>query len=162
MAPVPKPCGTYNNEMNVINCSFPWRVVIVIGPTGLAALFIKYDYAETKDLAKTFLTLASGVLVISLTFSEKVVEFRTASWPSKLSIVVAWISLILSIIFCGSALVYLSIAGGEAVYGGSFEATAHMAYGLIVLSGCAFVFGLLALVASAILSLLVRSIVRER
>jgi len=32
---------------------------------------MKYDYAETKDLCKEFLTLVSGVPVFSVTFAEK-------------------------------------------------------------------------------------------
>ena len=37
--------------------------------------FLKYDYGETKDLCKSFLTLVSALLVFSVTFSEKIVAF---------------------------------------------------------------------------------------
>src|SRR4051794_32782284 len=35
-----------------------------------ARLFIERDFAETKDLAKAFLTLLTAMLVASITFSE--------------------------------------------------------------------------------------------
>jgi hypothetical protein len=47
--------------------------------------FLKYDYAETKDLSKSFLTLVAAILVFSLTFSEKIVDFST-SWQIIASI----------------------------------------------------------------------------
>ena len=37
--------------------------------------FLTYDYAEAKDLAKAFLTLISVILVFSITFSDKVINF---------------------------------------------------------------------------------------
>lgn len=47
-------------------------------PQGAAALFLKYNYAETKDLAKAFLTLASAILAFSVTFAEKVVDLQNS------------------------------------------------------------------------------------
>jgi hypothetical protein len=67
----------------------------------LAQLFLKYDYTETKDLSKQFLTLVVAVLVFSLTFSEKIVEFRHASTITRTWLVSAWTAFILSIILCG-------------------------------------------------------------
>src|SRR5687767_2944902 len=49
----------------------------------LAQLFLKYDYPETKDLCKQFLTLVVAVLVFSLTFSEKIADFPRASNTTK-------------------------------------------------------------------------------
>lgn len=58
-----------------------------------AELVLKYDYPETKDMCKQFLTLITTVLVISLTFSEKVIQFSAANVYSKWSLVTAWVSL---------------------------------------------------------------------
>ena len=51
-----------------------------------AELFLRYDYTETKDLAKAFLTLVSSILVISITFSEKVLGGQSARWRSRLAL----------------------------------------------------------------------------
>jgi hypothetical protein len=39
--------------------------------------FLTYDYAEAKDLAKSFLTLIAAILVFSITF------FRENNWVSN-------------------------------------------------------------------------------
>ena len=41
--------------------------------------FLAYDYMEAKDMAKAFLTLVSAILVGTITFSEKIVNFETAT-----------------------------------------------------------------------------------
>jgi hypothetical protein len=81
------------------------------------AIFMQYHYEEVKDLAKTFLTLVSAVLVVSLTFSEKIIDFPKASATQRLSLVATWVLFITSIIFCGVALCFLASAGGQAVFG---------------------------------------------
>jgi hypothetical protein len=50
--------------------------VDLYGP--IAANFLKYDYPFTVDMAKSFLTLISAVLVFSITFSDKIVDFPKA------------------------------------------------------------------------------------
>ena len=114
-------------------------------------LFLKYNDAETKDMCKQFLTLISGLLVISLTFSDKVVNFSSASVTSKWLIIAAWSSLLLSIIFCGLGLLFITIAAGNAVFGGNtYQSTAYKSYVLIVSAGALFILGLLLLMATAI------------
>jgi hypothetical protein len=49
----------------------------------LAGLFLKYDYAEAKDLSKQFLTTVTAVLVFSLTFADKIINFSQASRVSR-------------------------------------------------------------------------------
>jgi len=41
-------------------------------------MFMRYDYAEAKDLCKHFLTTVIAVLVFSLTFADKIVNFAAA------------------------------------------------------------------------------------
>jgi hypothetical protein len=126
-------------------------------------LFLKYNYPETKDLAKSFLTLASAILVFSLTFSEKIVDFAHARPVSRYCLFVAWSSLILSIVLCGLAICFNSASGGYAVYGNTyFEKLAGIAYILLLFSGALFVLGLLALIASAWISIVRRPMSSDR
>lgn len=116
--------------------------------------FLKYNYAETKDLSKHFLTLVSGLLVFSLTLSDKVVGFGSASWPVRLALVVAWASMLGAIIACGLGLVFITLAAGDAAYkGSSYLTIAARAYNAIVVAGALFILGLVLLIASATASL---------
>jgi hypothetical protein len=65
--------------------------------------FLTYDYAETKDLGKAFLTLISAVLVFSMTFSDKVIDFPRAGRGARLTLFVGWACFALAIIICGIA-----------------------------------------------------------
>jgi len=120
-----------------------------------AKLFMQYNYAETKDLAKHFLTVVSAVLVFSLTFSEKIINFSQASRFAKSLLLIAWSLLIASIIGCGIGLCFISLAGGQAVYGaaGSHEKFALVAYKSIIVAGSSFVLGLLFLLLTAVVSI---------
>jgi hypothetical protein len=44
---------------------------------------VKFDYAETKDLCKSFLTPISAVLVFCVALSEKIVGLAGAGLPPK-------------------------------------------------------------------------------
>jgi hypothetical protein len=70
----------------------------------MADLFMKYDYTETKDLCKQFLTLVSGILVFSITFSEKIINYQQASTKTKLLLLLSWLLFALAITCCGIAL----------------------------------------------------------
>ena len=76
-------------------------------------MFLKYDYPETKDMCKQFLTLITTVLVISLTFSDKIVGFTNASTISKWLVISSWTSFLLAIILCGLGLLFVTMAAGE-------------------------------------------------
>jgi len=71
-------------------------------------MFLKYDYAETKDLCKHFLTLVTAVL----TFSEKIVDYRNATPLAKYLLLARRIMFLVAIIACGVGLVYMCLAGG--------------------------------------------------
>jgi hypothetical protein len=119
-----------------------------------AKLFLQYDYAETKDLAKHFLTVVSATLVFSLTFSEKIINFAKASPSTKLLLLVAWSSFIVSIIACGIELIFISLAGGAARYGGTtYQEVAQKAYKAIIVAGSSFVLGLVLLLTTAAFSI---------
>jgi hypothetical protein len=116
-------------------------------------LFLKYDYAETKDLSKSFLTLVAAILVFSLTFSEKIVDFPRARPAARYCLLASWCLFIASITLCGLAICYISLAGGNAVYGGSFFELAQIAYLLLLLAGTFFTVGLILLIISAAYSI---------
>ena len=114
-------------------------------------LFLKHDYAEAKDLCKQFLTLNVAVVVFSLTFSDKVVEFAKASQFSKVLLVSSWSCLLASIVGCGISLAYISVAAGRVVYNerSDYQGISERTLIGIGLSGAIFVAGLLLLALAA-------------
>jgi hypothetical protein len=120
----------------------------------LAKLFLQYDYPETKDLCKQFLTLVTAVLVFSLAFSEKIVNFPTAPKMAKRLLLSSWCSMISAIILCGVGLCYITVAAGDAVYGGArYLDLAFLAWRWIIVAGVSFVVGLAALMGAGIVSI---------
>jgi hypothetical protein len=133
--------------------------------------FLTYDYTEAKDLAKSFLTLVSAILVGTITFSEKIVNFQTASRVRKGLVVGSWSAFVGAIVFAGLALVYYynALLAGR-ICGASRSAPANSPYtyvncalypydSIMVIgnwvmfaAGALFVLGLLALVISAIIA----------
>jgi len=94
-----------------------------------AERFLKYDYTETKDLCKHFLTVVIAVLVFSLTLAEKIVAFATATQKAKIFLFFAWAAMIASVVACGVGLCYNSLAGGDAANGGNnYQSKARIAY----------------------------------
>jgi len=70
-------------------------------------LFLKYNYPETRDLCKHFLTLIGSILAFSVTFSEKIIKFDkqlTIVYSSSICLISAWVMLFSAIIFCGIGL----------------------------------------------------------
>lgn len=117
-------------------------------------LFMKYNYVETKDMCKQFLTLVSTLLVVSLTFSDKIANFATTSSIVKWFVVLAWVFLLIAIIFCGIGLVYLSLAAGDATTSKiDYEALGKRSNSFIIAAGVCFILGLVLLIATAISSL---------
>jgi len=120
--------------------------------------FLKYDYAETKDLCKSFLTLVSAILVFSVTFSEKIVGFPQAKTGAKTCLVTAWGLFLIAIIACGVGLTLIAMAAGEVLYRPQqgYPEVAFTAYNWIVVAGCAFVIGLIMLIVAALFSVYAR------
>jgi hypothetical protein len=114
-------------------------------------MFLKYDYPETKDLCKQFLTLITTVLIISLTFSEKIVAFSSATNTSKWLIISSWISFLSAVIFCGLGLLFVTMAAGEAAYSRTKNyQRVRSAYKMIITAGGFFILGLILLIGTAI------------
>jgi hypothetical protein len=115
-----------------------------------AEAYLKYDYTETKDLCKHFITVIVAVLVFSLTLAEKIINFKEATRFAKMLLFFSWGVMILSIITCGIGLCYNSLAGGRAAAGlKDYKRIAPTAYIWIFIAGICFVLGLILLIGSA-------------
>ena len=120
----------------------------------LSKAFLKYDYAESKELCKHFLTTIIAVLVISLIFAGKIVGFGKVidvSRVSKFCLLGGWASFMLAIITCGIGLACITVAAGRVVYGerSDHEYISSITMGWIGLSGLSFIFGLVSLLIAA-------------
>ena len=134
-------------------------------------IFLKYEYAEATNLAKSFLTLIAAILVFSVTFSERVVGFQTAGRSSRVLLVTSWSLIFISIITCGVAIVFFYNSDVLAVECGAapcavMDGVLPPGYYIVrydtgnLLMGAAgvfFVLGLLSLIISALTSLFAHS-----
>jgi hypothetical protein len=121
-----------------------------------AKLFLEKDYAETKDLAKTFLTLLSALLVMSITFSEKIVDIHNSRRAPLACMVICWFLMLLAIIFVGAGLATMAVAAGEASYTPQVDYFALEWHAVkLFIGGClAFGAALLLLIVAGLVSLL--------
>lgn len=120
-----------------------------------AEIFLARDVPESKDLAKSFLTLLTAVLVASITFSEKIVGVSQASWFPRALIIFCWVCILGAIVACGVGLTSITIAGGFAAYNPflaywTLEITAVRYF---VAAGLMFCLGLASLLVAGVLSL---------
>lgn len=105
---------------------------------------IKTVYDEGKDLSKSFLTLIVAVFVASITFSEKIIDLKTAGPWAKTAMIICWASLLLAIVACGTGLVYLASMLDQALFVNlPDDRHANTAATLIASSGMLFVIGLI-------------------
>lgn len=120
-----------------------------------AKIFFDRDYAESKDMAKTFLTLISVILVASITFSEKIVDVNNADLASIIFMVFCWFLLLIAVIACGTGLVYMVVAAGMATYAPDVDYREIGGKGLTLLlaSGVSFVCALVSLITAGVTSL---------
>lgn len=125
-----------------------------------ANLFLSRDYAEAKDLSKSFLTLLTAILVASITFSEKIVDLGHSSWWARGSMVGCWILLLIAIAACGSGLTLMTFAAGMASYQPDLDYFSYetQAMKLYIVAGLAFGTGLASLLLAGLISLVERHV----
>jgi len=126
-----------------------------------ADLFLKYNYAESKDLCKEFLTLVSGVLVFSVTFAEKIVRFSDYRARGRWTLFGAWIALVAALISGGIGLTELGFAANAAVNASDpslIQFFGHKADMWMYTGGVLFVLGLLLIVVAGALSMFAKPI----
>ena len=114
---------------------------------------MEYNYPETKELCLKFLTLVISVLVFSIAFSEKIIDFQNSTKNDKRVLIASWAFLIFSIITRGVGLTVHTMAGGQAVYGTvdtNISRLAGIAYIFIIMAGASFITGLILITVSGI------------
>lgn len=120
-----------------------------------AEIFLKYDYSETKDLLKTFITLISATLVLSLTFSEKVIGFGDAPKATQYVLFGAWALFILALVCAGIGMSFIAAAAGKVLYGEiplfnwTYWSLALVSWAFVLAAGVTYVGGLIALAIAA-------------
>ncbi|MBB6520625.1 hypothetical protein [Pseudoteredinibacter isoporae] len=121
----------------------------------VADRYIKIEYPQVKDLSKMFFTLVTAIFVASITFSEKILMTPKPGSFAKFSMVAAWISMLCSIIACGSALALVSLAYDQAAWSElrAFPSKASSGIALYIISGALFVWGLILFVVTSAWSL---------
>jgi hypothetical protein len=133
-------------------------------------LFLKYHYAETKDLLKSFLTLLSATLVLSIAFAEKIVEFKSSTRWAKSFLMCCWLTLIVSIVLCGFSICAIALAGGASLsdlYVGSKDISPAVEfwaqYSIIfaLWAGASFVFALIFMILAAVQSMWKKDVILD-
>ena len=113
--------------------------------------FLKFHYAEVKDLSKHFLTLITAVLTFSITMAEKFIEISTAAWYFKAAIVFCWFLFLCALASCGLGLYFIFLAGEQASgsiiykYKDDFKKFSQKSYICLDTAGILFVIGMIVL-----------------
>jgi hypothetical protein len=116
--------------------------------------FIKYNYGETKELGKLFITLLSGILLFSINFSDKVGGIQNAPPYYRFLLLASWSCLLLSIMGCGLALAISWTAARRVLWSSSREIRERVlhrskrAADILAASGFVFVLGLGLMIAA--------------
>lgn len=118
-------------------------------------MFLKYDYAETRDLLKAFITLISATLVFSLTFSDKIATMDAAKPSVRHFVFAAWTSFFAALALAGLGVVAIAAAAGCVLYGGiPFFSCGSWTFSMLswvagMVAGALYALGLLLLVLAA-------------
>ena len=125
-----------------------------------AKAFLEFQYPEIKDLTKQFLTVVAGVLALSVTFSDRVINFAQAGTTSRALMVATWVLCLLAFMLGGCTIFLVYNAGVAAKYTVLYKSRHEYrkitwyAYVCLDIGGGLFVLALLLLVASGILRVL--------
>jgi len=118
-------------------------------------IFAEFHYAEVKDLAKHFLTLIAGTLVLTVSFSDKILPFDTASRLQKYLLAGCWLGLLMSFVMAGFGL-FTNYLAAEQARGGiiynyqtDFRTLARRSYALLDLAAVIFTASLVLLGTTA-------------
>jgi ABC-type Fe3+ transport system permease subunit len=110
-----------------------------------------YEFTELKGICQQFLTVVVGVLVFSLTFSQKIVRYDSAHWSQRLFLKAGWCCFLVSIIGGGASIVLVMLAGAFVRYpdSGDYQEAQAYSFAVLALSGFVFLLGLICLLVSA-------------
>lgn len=81
------------------------------------ALFLEFDYEETKDLMTGFPTVAIAVLSFSIGSADKVSKGPGDTYRSMRFLTWAWVVFLLCIVLGGLSLPFIAFASACAIYG---------------------------------------------
>lgn len=122
-----------------------------------AKAFLSFYYVEVKDFSKQFLTVVAAVLAVTVTFSEKIVNFATASTLQKVLLMSVWGGCVIAFILGGAAILFIYDAGVLAK-GTETNGTMHnyhkllrRSYNCLLLGGGIFVLSLMLLVVTGLM-----------
>jgi hypothetical protein len=117
--------------------------------------FAEFHYAEVKDLAKHFLTLIAGALVLSVSFSDKILPLDSANRLQRLLLAACWLGLLVSFVLAGFGL-FMNYLAAEQARGGiiydyqtDFRTLARRSYALLDYAAIIFAAALALLAATA-------------
>lgn len=79
--------------------------------------FMSFDYPETRDLLKFFLTICSGTIVLSISFHDKITRAGGDDLRARRLMIWTWTTLFTALVACGVALVLIALAAGCHLYG---------------------------------------------
>jgi hypothetical protein len=129
-----------------------------------AEQFVKYGYPEIKTLSTQMLTLLTSVLVFSITFSEKILNFSAANPYTKKLLMTCWFCILLAIICDGIGLAFNSFAlpfalsdiftiHNDKINSIEFYEPAFKSLTAIIFGGIFFILGLVLLIFAGITGL---------
>ena len=119
-------------------------------------LFLRFHYAELKDLTKHFLTLIAGSLVLSVSFADKILPLTAATSFQKALLGGSWLALLISLVLAGAGL-FINYLSGEQATGGiiydyqvEFRTLVRRSYVCLDLAAVIFGIALALLAATAV------------
>ncbi len=131
--------------------------VTSVSVTDEARAFLEFHYVEIKDLTKQFLTVVAAVLALSVTFSEKIVNFSQAGMAQRFLMILTWGLCLLAVILGGCAIYFIFNAGIAAkatvLYGElkPYRTRTRLSYLCLYAAGISFVIALFLLVLIVLL-----------
>ena len=119
-------------------------------------LFLDFDYPQTIDLLKSFITLISATLVFCVAFSEKIIGAEEGEQAPRRLMYSSWTSLFVALMLAGCSIVIVTFAAGCAVYQrpiGTFRCDflqiAFFGWALGLAAGVSYVRALMLLISAA-------------
>jgi hypothetical protein len=129
--------------------------------------FIKYGYPEIKSLSIQLLTLLTTILVFSVTFSEKIVNYNQTRLSIRLILISGWTLFIFAIVSDCIGLAYnayalpyaltdLNVSEKQNIVSAEFYEPAFNSIIAILMSGVFFIAGLICIVIAGVISIFIK------
>jgi hypothetical protein len=120
----------------------------------IAKTFNEFQYPAMVDLIKQIITLAVGILVLSIAFADRVVDFRNSTQTKRWIVVLTWLNLTAAIISGCFALEFMYVGGAYFRLQKDYEPKLISAANYFELSVWLFMIGLVSIVGTGIHSVL--------